>query len=588
MPTWSDNLKIELLNVGDTNWGNLTNNNFKWAIEESITGYATATFPSDADYDWAAGYTNSNSSQAQRCLVINVTGSITGTRNFVVPTIDKQYIIQNNTTGGQSIVVKTSAGTGITVPNGRKAHLYVDGTNVIQMDDYDVTRTVGTLSLTNALAVADGGTGITSFGTGVATALGQNVTGSGGIVLNTNPTLSGVTVAGDISITGTGRRITGDFSHGVPSNRIYFQTSAVDSETVVGAIPSGTSKNSRFTVYNSNNPDSSSSVSLYARAADVRISADREGGGSYLPITIYTNGSEQARFDTSGNFLLGVLNAGSTGLSVKNTYNIGWPESVGESIPNIFRQSGTASTIIANGYRYSSLGGGFASSISSSYPKTAISVGSNVSGKIDFFTDSASTVAAGVDVTPSLRVRIDSSGNALFNTTDSSTTSGFGVKILKNSFDPVVSQVNLASTSAVTTWNTYSTGASAFRFYVGLNGTVYATNTSISAISDQRLKENIRNLDVGLAEVLALKPRTFDWKEGKGKDSKNDRGFIAQEFEQVFPDLIDTWKDVVPKGEEPYKSVRQDLIPVLVKAIQEQQAIIEQLKQRIVALEEVR
>ena len=89
--TWSDNLKIELLGTGDTNWGNLTNNNFKWAIEESITGYATATFSSDADYNWAAGYTNSNSSQAQRCLVINVTGSITATRNLIVPTIEKQY-----------------------------------------------------------------------------------------------------------------------------------------------------------------------------------------------------------------------------------------------------------------------------------------------------------------------------------------------------------------------------------------------------------------------------------------------------------------------------------------------------------------
>jgi hypothetical protein len=66
-----------------------------------------------------------------------------------------------------------------------------------------------------------------------------------------------------------------------------------------------------------------------------------------------------------------------------------------------------------------------------------------------------------------------------------------------------------------------------------------------------------------------LKPRTFDWKEGKGKNIKDDRGFIAQEFEQVFPDLVDNWKDPAPEGEEPYKSVRQDLIPVLVKAIQE-------------------
>jgi hypothetical protein len=53
-----------------------------------------------------------------------------------VPTIEKQYIVQNNTSGAQSITVKTSGGTGITISNGRKAHLYVDGTNVIQMFDF--------------------------------------------------------------------------------------------------------------------------------------------------------------------------------------------------------------------------------------------------------------------------------------------------------------------------------------------------------------------------------------------------------------------------------------------------------------------
>jgi len=133
-------------------------------------------------------------------------------------------------------------------------------------------------------------------------------------------------------------------------------------------------------------------------------------------------------------------------------------------------------------------------------------------------------------------------------------------------------------------WLLYSTGASANRFYVGMGGTVFATNTTISAISDQRFKENIRDLDIGLDSILALKPRKFDWKAGKGKDKKDDRGFIAQEFEQVFPDLIDEWRDPAPEGEEPYKAVRQDLIPVLVKAIQEQQAMIDELKAEMAAL----
>ena len=55
----------------------------------------------------------------------------------------------------------------------------------------------------------------------------------------------------------------------------------------------------------------------------------------------------------------------------------------------------------------------------------------------------------------------------------------------------------------------------------------------------------------------------------------------------MFPDLISEWKDEAPEGEEPYKAVRADLIPVLVKAIQEQQALITELQSKVAALEGV-
>jgi hypothetical protein len=172
--------------------------------------------------------------------------------------------------------------------------------------------------------------------------------------------------------------------------------------------------------------------------------------------------------------------------------------------------------------------------------------------------------------------RIDASGNFLVGTTDPS-AAGIGFKVVGGR----PTTANAATSNSTTTYEAYSTGASAFRFYVGYGGTIFATSTTISAISDIRFKENVRDLDAGLAQVMALKPRLYDWKEGKGADIKNARGFIAQEFETVFPDLIDEWKDPVPEGEEPYKSVRADLIPVLVKAIQEQQALITSLTARM-------
>jgi len=133
--TYSD-LKIELIANGEQSgsWGTTTNTNLGTAIEEAITGRAEANFASDADL--TLGYTDTNGTQAFRNLILNVTGTISATRNLIVPTINKLYIVENNTTGGQDIVVKTSGGTGITVPNGVTAIVYAGGTNVVQAVDY--------------------------------------------------------------------------------------------------------------------------------------------------------------------------------------------------------------------------------------------------------------------------------------------------------------------------------------------------------------------------------------------------------------------------------------------------------------------
>ena len=135
--TYSD-LKFELIGTGEQagSWGTTTNDNIGTAIEQALVGLGNPVFTSDANL--TISLSNTAALQTARALVLNATssGSLTATRELVVPTIEKQYIVQNNTTGAQSITVKTSGGTGITVPNGRKAHLYVDGTNVIQMFDF--------------------------------------------------------------------------------------------------------------------------------------------------------------------------------------------------------------------------------------------------------------------------------------------------------------------------------------------------------------------------------------------------------------------------------------------------------------------
>ena len=226
------------------------------------------------------------------------------------------------------------------------------------------------------------------------------------------------------------------------------------------------------------------------------------------------------------------------------------------------------------GFKHTGHTAGYAAAIAASYS-------GDYRANLIFKINTSQSNTAPVEV-----ARFNNGGNLLVGTTNVSASVGEGIKFRTSSNGKTISTVSSRSTSADEGITMWSTGANTWRFYVGWGGKINATSNTIQAISDQRFKENIRDLDDGLSKVMELRPRKFDWKEGKGADIKDDRGFIAQEFEEVFPDLVGEWKDEAPEGEEPYKAVSQDLIPTLVKAIQEQQTLIESLTTRIAALEE--
>lgn len=102
--------------------------------------------------------------------------------------------------------------------------------------------------------------------------------------------------------------------------------------------------------------------------------------------------------------------------------------------------------------------------------------------------------------------------------------------------------------------------------------------------SDERIKENITSLDSGLDVVAKLNPVTYKYKEDWSKDQSTQTGFIAQELLTALDgkNYID---GIVQQGGQYMSVAYQNIIPILTKAIQEQQAIINDLKARIKTLE---
>jgi hypothetical protein len=102
--------------------------------------------------------------------------------------------------------------------------------------------------------------------------------------------------------------------------------------------------------------------------------------------------------------------------------------------------------------------------------------------------------------------------------------------------------------------------------------------------SDARIKENIVSIDSGLDVVAKLNPVTYTYKDDWSKDQSTQTGFIAQELLVALEgkNYVD---GIVQQGGEYMSVAYQNIIPILTKAIQEQQTIINDLKARIETLE---
>lgn len=123
--TYSPTLRIELIGNGDQSgtWGDTTNINLGTLIEAAITGVQPITM-TDTNYTLTAF--NGLPDEARNAVLV-LGGTNTVTRQLITPSVEKTYIVRNNT--GAGVTIKTSGGTGITIPNGSTQIVYCDGTD---------------------------------------------------------------------------------------------------------------------------------------------------------------------------------------------------------------------------------------------------------------------------------------------------------------------------------------------------------------------------------------------------------------------------------------------------------------------------
>lgn len=169
--------------------------------------------------------------------------------------------------------------------------------------------------------------------------------------------------------------------------------------------------------------------------------------------------------------------------------------------------------------------------------------------------------------------------------TVTATASAYGISIS--------SQASAANTVALIRGNA---GGSQV-FSVAGNGNVTNSNNSYGSISDIKLKQDICDASPKLAGLL--KVRIVNYKLKSDPAGQKHLGVIAQELELVFPGMVDETPDTKPaanEGDGTYfehkptgavtKSVKYSVfVPMLIKAIQEQQAQIEAMANRLSTLE---
>ena len=176
MATYVNNLRLKEITTGDEDgtWGTSTNTNLE-LITDAL-GYGTKAFAADSNETFTMPDATADGTRA---LYLKFTSgvSLTSTRTATIGpnTVSKMWMVENATTGGQSIIIKQGSGAEVTIATGEKTWLYTDGAGAGAAVALANPTETGTGTVTS-VQVAGGTTGL-SYSGGPITTSGTNYYG---------------------------------------------------------------------------------------------------------------------------------------------------------------------------------------------------------------------------------------------------------------------------------------------------------------------------------------------------------------------------------------------------------------------------
>lgn len=547
MSAYTSSLGLELITPGSQAglWGNTCNNTFT-LVDQAITGVTPLSFASASGSTYTL--TDFNGAQDEsRSAVLNITGTASGGNTVVIPNKQKTYLVRNFT--GQDVTFRTATPSATyTVGAGYSILIFCDGNNNVFTGI--AAPSVGTL-LVNA-----GGTGNTTFTAGFIKSSGGTsaLTSASSISLSSEvsgvlPVTNGGT--GQSSLTG-GALLFGNGTSGIGS---FVGSASGQVATWNGSAWTASAPTTGVTAVTASSPLSAT------LGTTPNISLNTSG---VVP-GVYTN--TNLTVDTYGRIT--AASSGSSGGTGTVTSVSGSGGATGLTLSGgPITTSGTltigGTLAVASGGTGATSASGAATSLGF-VPKTGGAFTGDVTGTLF----RATTVGAGTSAAVSANISLGGTGSSL----------NYYAPLVGNQWTSLYFSAlttALADQNYVLTFNSgLGSQYSGYTFNGGGNAT--AVHGSWVDTSDVRIKENITPVTDGLNKIAQLNPVMYSYKKDS-LDAPNKYGLIAQELEQIIPEVVFTNNDLIDGVDDLRSVAYTNIVPILIKAVQELKAEIDTLK----------